>query len=625
LHKAKIPWAYYVFNGTEPDCQNPDQIDCLPVPQNAKSAGYWNPLPRFDTVRNNNQTGNVQSMINLVTAAQTGNLPAVSWAIPTGSVSEHPVNKVSDGEKYVTFLINQIMSGPEWNSTAIFLTWDDWGGFYDHAIPPNVDGNGYGIRVPALLISPYARAGFIDHQVMSSDAYLRFIEDRFLGGARLDPTTDGRPDPRPVVREKAPQLGNLLNEFDFTQAPRRPLILPTVAAGKLATPLVIPHRDPQALSTADSVPVVGQAPFAVTFDGSHSSDTAGIASWTLTFGDGKKKTGIGQPPAAIAHTYQNPGRFVARLTIVGTDGGSGQATQNVTATAVTNDRPTWLTGTPSVACAPARIDFDGSQSSPGSWTISWGDGTPDATGTGTPPSSLRHTYQTGGNYTATLTVVGTDSTQTQARAVTTAAKPAPPFASTEVATQVKPTSVWLHGHVIPECSPTTRHFEWGTSSDNLNNVTPVHNVSVENSYSEPLGNLTPGTIYYYRMVAQNDLGTAYGKVVKFTTPISTAPDAPTQVTAKPGSQSAVVSFNAPADNGSPISSYTVTATDHTTPANGGQTASGPSEPITVTGLTSGDSYTFTVTATNGVGTSPASKPSAAVVPTALAGAPPRRL
>jgi phospholipase C len=117
------------------------------------------------------------------------------------------------------------MRGPEWKSTAIFLTWDDWGGFYDHVVPPKVDANGYGLRVPALVISPYARRGFIDHQPLSFDAYVKFIEDDFANGGRLDPRTDGRPDPRPDVRERVPILGNLVKDFDFEQKPTRPLIL----------------------------------------------------------------------------------------------------------------------------------------------------------------------------------------------------------------------------------------------------------------------------------------------------------------------------------------------------------------------------------------------------------------
>ena len=131
------------------------------------------------------------------------------------------------GQAYVTALINAAMKSPDWNSTAIFLSWDDWGGFYDHVVPPAVDQQGYGLRVPALVISPYARRGYIDHQTLSSDAYLKFIEDDFLGGARLNPKTDGRPDRRPDVREDEPILGNMAEDFNFSQAPRPPVLLAT--------------------------------------------------------------------------------------------------------------------------------------------------------------------------------------------------------------------------------------------------------------------------------------------------------------------------------------------------------------------------------------------------------------
>ena len=125
----------------------------------------------------------------------------------------------------MTDLVNAIMRSPDWSSTAIFLSWDDWGGFYDHVTPPSVDQNGYGLRVPGLVISPYARKGYIDHQTLSHDAYAKFIEDDFLGGQRLDPSTDGRPDPRPDVRESLSQLGDLQADFDFTQQPLPPVIL----------------------------------------------------------------------------------------------------------------------------------------------------------------------------------------------------------------------------------------------------------------------------------------------------------------------------------------------------------------------------------------------------------------
>jgi phospholipase C len=226
LHRNGVSWGYYVVAGTEPDCRDDEAVDCAPVKQNAKTPGIWNPLPYFDTVRTDGQLGNVQSVQNFYAAAKAGSLPAVSWIAPSGDVSEHPPAKVTAGQAYVTSLVNAVMNGPDWASTAIFLAWDDWGGFYDHAAPPTVDANGYGLRVPGLVISPYARSGYIDHQTLSFDAYDKLIEDLFLHGQRLDPATDGRPDPRPDVRENAAVLGNLLSDFDFTQKSRPAFPLP---------------------------------------------------------------------------------------------------------------------------------------------------------------------------------------------------------------------------------------------------------------------------------------------------------------------------------------------------------------------------------------------------------------
>ncbi len=226
LHRYGVSWGYYVFKGTEPDCEDDSSVTCTPVQQGPQTPGIWNPLPDFTTVRQDNQLGNVQTLTNFFTAARNGTLPAVSWIDPNGTVSEHPPGLVSSGQAYVTGLINAIMQSPDWNSTAILLSWDDWGGFYDHVVPPAVDQFGYGMRVPGIVISPYARQGYIDHQILSHDAYVKFIEDDFLGGQRLDPATDGRPDPRPDVRETNPQLGNLSADFDFNQTPRPPLLLP---------------------------------------------------------------------------------------------------------------------------------------------------------------------------------------------------------------------------------------------------------------------------------------------------------------------------------------------------------------------------------------------------------------
>jgi phospholipase C len=236
LHKGGVSWGYYVFKGTEPDCEDDAALSCKPVNQGPTTPGIWNPLPYFATVQQDQQLSNIQSLQNFFEQAKAGKLPAVSWIDPNGTVSEHPPALISAGQSYVTGLVNAIMRSPDWSSTAIFLAWDDWGGFYDHVKPPHVDRNGYGLRVPGLVISPYARKGYIDHHTLSFDAYVKFIEDDFLGGRRLDPATDGRPDRRIDVREDAPQLANLARDFDFSQPPRAPMILPVKPRTDLLAP-----------------------------------------------------------------------------------------------------------------------------------------------------------------------------------------------------------------------------------------------------------------------------------------------------------------------------------------------------------------------------------------------------
>ncbi|HEX2015562.1 MAG TPA: alkaline phosphatase family protein [Solirubrobacteraceae bacterium] len=224
LYRHHVSWGYYVERGTQPDCAS-GAPTCTPLPQAVSTPEIWNPLPDFATVHQDGQLGNIQDSNNILTAARSGTLPSVSWVIPSGDDSEHPPANILAGQQHVTNVINALMQGPDWNSTAVFLAWDDWGGFYDHVAPPVVDGQGYGLRVPAMVISPYARRGYIDHQTLSFDAYLKFIEDDFLAGQRLNPTTDGRPDPRPTVRENAGVLGDLRRDFDFNQKPRAPMIL----------------------------------------------------------------------------------------------------------------------------------------------------------------------------------------------------------------------------------------------------------------------------------------------------------------------------------------------------------------------------------------------------------------
>jgi phospholipase C len=215
LHKYHVSWGYYLDHGSE------SKSDPGGVPT------IWNTLPGFTDVGTDKQTENVAPLTTFLAQAKAGKLPQVSWIVPDPKHSEHPPALISTGQAYVTQVINAIMRSKDWRSTAIFLAWDDWGGFYDHVDPrtEKVDSQGWGFRVPAMVISPYARRGMVDHQPLSFDAYLKFIEDDFLHGARLDPKTDGRPDRRPTVRENAPVLGDLVKDFDFSQPPRPPMLL----------------------------------------------------------------------------------------------------------------------------------------------------------------------------------------------------------------------------------------------------------------------------------------------------------------------------------------------------------------------------------------------------------------
>ena len=224
LHAHHVSWAYYVMDGFEPDCDG-DMQSCKLNPQSARTPGIWNPLPSFTDVKADRELSQVKDTSLFFRDVRNGTLASVVWLAPSNRYSEHPPGLLSAGQAYVAGIVNAIARSNYWNSTAIFLSWDEWGGFYDHVAPPDANVFGYGLRVPGLVISAYARKSFVDHQLLSHDAYVKFIEDDFLSGERIDPKTDGRPDPRAGVPENAPQLGDLRADFDFAQAPRPPVIL----------------------------------------------------------------------------------------------------------------------------------------------------------------------------------------------------------------------------------------------------------------------------------------------------------------------------------------------------------------------------------------------------------------
>jgi phospholipase C len=246
LDLNQVSWKYYLGSGQEPDCAY-GEMDCEPQEQAGSVPSYWNPVPSYAWVKAQGSdyiAAHNPALDQFLIDVNNGTLPQVSWVVPAHVMSEHPPQSIVAGMEYVTSLINGIMQSPYWQNTAIFLTWDDWGGFYDHVVPPLIDRNaksaevhGFGLRVPGLVISAWARRGFIDHAVYSVDSYASFIENLFAGGARLDPTALGEPDSRPDIRDElktvtfidgtTAKMGDLANDFDFHQTPIKPLVLST--------------------------------------------------------------------------------------------------------------------------------------------------------------------------------------------------------------------------------------------------------------------------------------------------------------------------------------------------------------------------------------------------------------
>ncbi len=142
---------------------------------------------------------------------QTGTLPAVSWLVTSEENSDHPPYSICLGENWTVRQINTVMRSRLWSSTLIVLTWDDFGGFYDHVAPPRLDPISLGPRVPTIIISPYSRAHYVDHHPLDFDSILKFIEQDF----HLPPLT---------WRDRT--AASLTSSLAFQQRPLAPRVLP---------------------------------------------------------------------------------------------------------------------------------------------------------------------------------------------------------------------------------------------------------------------------------------------------------------------------------------------------------------------------------------------------------------
>jgi phospholipase C len=170
-----------------------------------------------------------------VADARAGRLPDFSWVTPTFKTSSHPPFSICSAENWFVSKMNGLMQGPDWSSTAVVLVWDDFGGFYDHVTPPRLDTMGLGPRVPLLIISPYARRGYISHTTYSFESVLTTFEE--LAG--LDSLT---------ARDR--NAHDLLDTLNFSQQPIAPLVLKTRTCPAMPTKQQFQHYLPAALTQA---------------------------------------------------------------------------------------------------------------------------------------------------------------------------------------------------------------------------------------------------------------------------------------------------------------------------------------------------------------------------------------
>jgi phospholipase C len=168
-----VTWRYY-------DWALPSyQVAINNYPSEASAYNNWNPLAARAESYTSWYVSHFVPRSDFFNDSAAGNLPDVSWVIPDIPYSDHPPANLTLGETFIANVVDAVEASPDWSSTALFLAWDDYGGFYDHVAPHSLDGLGLSVRVPLVVISPYTPAGLVVHSLGYFESLLHFIEWRF--------------------------------------------------------------------------------------------------------------------------------------------------------------------------------------------------------------------------------------------------------------------------------------------------------------------------------------------------------------------------------------------------------------------------------------------------------------
>jgi phospholipase C len=188
MDAAGISWKYY---------------------QATPGPGLWNAVDAIQSIWSNKSemaANVITPSSQVLTDIASGKLADVVWVTPTGLASDHPQVNNGSGPSWVASVVNAIGSSQYWNNTAIFITWDDWGGFYDHVAPQVYNSFELGFRVPLIVVSPYAKPGYVSHVQHEFGSILKFTEQTFG---------------LPSLRQTDKRADNLSDCFSFTKQPTR--------------------------------------------------------------------------------------------------------------------------------------------------------------------------------------------------------------------------------------------------------------------------------------------------------------------------------------------------------------------------------------------------------------------